>query len=87
MSTIAQGFFPLDFPINGKSSKTGCSHRGYGTTALKYPLSGLIFCGECRSACYSVTGSRGRNLPGLNYYFQCKNWRLRACSQKQMVRM
>jgi DNA invertase Pin-like site-specific DNA recombinase len=61
--------------------------RGYGTTALKYPLSGLIFCGECRSACYSVTGSRGRNLPGLNYYFQCKNWRLRACPQKQMVRM
>ncbi|MFN6475229.1 fdxN element excision recombinase XisF [Nostoc sp. DedQUE07] len=61
--------------------------RGYGATALKYPLSGLIFCGECRSACYSVTGSRGRNLPGLNYYFQCKNWRLRACPQKQMVRM
>ena len=35
--------------------------RGFGSTALKYPLSGLIFCGECRSSCYSMTGSRGKN--------------------------
>lgn len=60
--------------------------RGYGRAALKYPLSGLIFCGECRSACYSTKGSRGKQ-PGYNYYFQCKNWRLRACGNKQMVRM
>ncbi|MBE8971054.1 hypothetical protein IQ277_34100 [Nostocales cyanobacterium LEGE 12452] len=25
MSAIAQGYFPLHFPINDKSSKTGCS--------------------------------------------------------------
>lgn len=61
--------------------------RGYGTSALKYPLSGLIYCGECRSACYSLKGSRGKNQPGYNYYFQCKNWRVRACKNKQMVRM
>lgn len=61
--------------------------RGYGSTALKYPLSGLIFCAECRSSCYSVKGSRGKYQPGYNYYFQCKNWRTRACSQKTLVEM
>lgn len=61
--------------------------RGFGSTALKYPLSGLVFCAECRSACYSMKGSRGRNMPGYNYYFQCKNWRTRGCSQKSVVRM
>ncbi len=68
--------------------------RGYGTTAQKYPLSGLVFCGECRSACYSLTGQnnyqRAKRLgipPEMNYYFQCKNWRTRGCSQKAAARM
>lgn len=52
----------------------------------KYPLSGLVYCSECRSACYSTKGSRGKQ-PGYNYYFQCKNWRVRSCKNKQMVRM
>jgi site-specific DNA recombinase len=60
--------------------------RGYGCTAQKYPLSGLVFCGECRSSCYSLKGNRGKT-PGYNHYFQCKNWRVRSCSQKQVVRM
>lgn len=68
--------------------------RGYGTTAQKYPLSGLVYCAECRSACYSMTGQnnyhRAKRL-GIpierNYYFQCKNWRLRACGQKKTIRM
>lgn len=60
--------------------------RGYGCTAQKYPLSGLVFCGECRSSCYSLKGNRGKT-PGYNHYFQCKNWRTRSCSQKQVVRM
>jgi site-specific DNA recombinase len=60
--------------------------KGFGSTALKYPLSGLIFCGECRSACYSCAGNRGKT-PGYNYYFQCKNWRPRACGQKRVIRM
>jgi len=68
--------------------------RGYGSTALRYPLSGLVFCGACRSSCYSLTGQknyhRAKRLgipPELNYYFQCKNWRLRACQQKTLIRM
>jgi DNA invertase Pin-like site-specific DNA recombinase len=61
--------------------------RGYGSTALKYPLSGLVFCAKCRSACYSLKGSRGKNQPGYNYYFQCKNWWTRACTNKKVCRM
>jgi DNA invertase Pin-like site-specific DNA recombinase len=68
--------------------------RGFGSTALRYPLSGLVFCGECRSSCYSLTGQnnyhRAKRLgiePEMNYYFQCKNWRVRSCSQKSAVRM
>ncbi|ALF55719.1 hypothetical protein ACX27_27305 [Nostoc piscinale CENA21] len=57
--------------------------RGYGQKGQKYPLSGLVFCGECRSSCYSCKGSRGKNQPGYNYYFQCKNWRVRSCNQKK----
>ncbi|MFP4336983.1 MAG: fdxN element excision recombinase XisF [Halothece sp.] len=68
--------------------------KGYGSTALKYPCSGLVFCGECRSACYSLSGAknyhRAKRL-GIpverNYYFQCKNWRLRACNNKPVIRM
>lgn len=52
----------------------------------KYPLSGLVFCGECRSACYSLKGNRGKT-PGYNYYYQCRNWRSRACGNKRTVRM
>lgn len=61
--------------------------RGYGHTGQKYPLSGLMFCGECRSACYSLKCGRGKNQPGYNYYFQCKNWRVRSCKQKSVVQM
>jgi site-specific DNA recombinase len=68
--------------------------RGFGSTALRYPLSGLVFCGECRSSCYSLTGQnnyhRAKRLglePEMNYYFQCKNWRMRSCNQKSAVRM
>ncbi|WP_198806932.1 fdxN element excision recombinase XisF [Leptolyngbya sp. BL0902] len=68
--------------------------RGFGSTALRYPLSGLVFCGECRGSCYSLTGQnnyhRAKRLglePEMNYYFQCKNWRTRSCNQKSAVRM
>lgn len=60
--------------------------KGYGTTGQKYPLSGLIYCGECRSSCYSLKSGRGKT-PGYNYYFQCKNWRTRSCNQKSLIRM
>lgn len=61
--------------------------KGYGSTAPKYPCSGLVFCGECRAAHYSMKASKGKNQPGSNYYFQCRNWRPRACGQKTLVRM
>ena len=68
--------------------------RGFGSTALKYPLSGLVFCGECRASHYSVTGAnnyhKAKKLgiePDRNYYFQCKNWRMRSCTQQTMIRM
>lgn len=68
--------------------------KGYGSTALKYPCSGLVFCAECRSTCYSLSGNnnyhKAKKLgvePERNYYFQCKNWRLRACTNKSMIRM
>jgi hypothetical protein len=77
-----------------KIIKDNYRFKGFGSTALKYPLSGLIFCGECRSACYSLTGAsnyhKAKRL-GIkserNYYFQCKNWRMRACNQKKVIRM
>lgn len=63
--------------------------RGYGSTALRYPCSGLVFCGECRGAMYSTYGRKNYKHPerGYNYYFQCKNWRTRACLQKTTIRM
>lgn len=64
--------------------------KGYGSTALKYPLSGLIFCGECQGSCYSCSANVNFAKYGQskkNYYFQCKNWRTRGCSQKKTIRM
>jgi len=67
-------------------------HRGY-SGKMKHSLSGLVVCGECRSACYVVTGSSnyyrakrtGEPINRLVYY-QCKNWRSRGCNNKVMVR-
>jgi site-specific DNA recombinase len=57
-----------------------------GANTIKYPCSGLVYCAECRSACYSLKGNRGKT-PGYNYYYQCKNWTSRSCSQKKTIRM
>lgn len=63
-------------------------HRGYGAESKpKYPLSGLVYCAECRRAMYALSGSRGKNLPGRNYYYQCSRWRSRDCMNKRIVRM
>jgi len=44
------------------------SHRGY-SGKMKYPLSGLVVCGECRSTCYTTTGCNNTHrldsLPGF----------------------
>ena len=59
--------------------------RGFGSTALKYPLSGLVYCGECRGNCYSLPGGITKQH-GRNYYFQCKNARLSSCSSRRAIR-
>ncbi len=60
--------------------------RGYGTNKRRHAVAGLVYCAECRATCYSVAGTRGNTL-GYNYYFQCKNWRQRACDQKKTIRV
>ena len=66
------------------------SYRGY-SGKMKYPLSGLVVCGECRSTCYTTTAcNNGHRLkygeaPTYLCYYQCKNWRQRGCSQKRTV--
>lgn len=60
--------------------------RGYGTQAQRFPLSGLVFCGECRSSCYSCAGRIGSSLTEFHYYFQCKNAQTRSCPNRKMVR-
>jgi len=60
--------------------------RGYGTQAQRFPLSGLIFCAECRSACYSCAGRIGASLTEFHYYFQCKNAQTRSCNNRKLVR-
>lgn len=63
-------------------------HRGYGAESKpKYPLSGLVYCAECRRAMYAISGSRGTTLPGRNYYYQCSRWRSRDCGNKRTIRM
>ena len=65
-------------------------HRGY-SGKMRNPLSGLVVCGECRSTCYSTTGCN--NAHRVKYgeaktyitYYQCKNWRQRACAQKRTI--
>jgi site-specific DNA recombinase len=62
--------------------------RGYGKTALKYPLSGLVYCAACRGSCYSCKGRVKTNVSNYyNYYFQCNRWRDRSCTNKKMIRM
>lgn len=60
---------------------------GFCASGRKYPLSGLIYCAECRHCCYSLSGGRGKNIPGRNYYYQCQRWRTRGCSNRKVIRM
>jgi DNA invertase Pin-like site-specific DNA recombinase len=72
--TDIQGVFAHNLKLRG------------GSNTIKYPCSGLVFCGECRAAHYSLKGNRGKT-PGYNYYYQCRNWVSRGCSQKKTIRM
>ncbi|MDF5721528.1 MAG: fdxN element excision recombinase XisF [Rhizonema sp. PD37] len=61
--------------------------RGYGSVKQRYPFSGLVFCGECRCTCYSCSSLKHRNTTERNYYYQCKNWRSRGCTQSRVINM
>ncbi|MFO0259232.1 MAG: fdxN element excision recombinase XisF, partial [Pseudanabaena sp.] len=60
--------------------------RGYGTQAQRFPLSGLVFCAECRAACYSCASRIGTSKTEFHYYFQCKNAQTRSCNNRKLVR-
>lgn len=50
------------------------------------PLSGLIFCAECGSTCYSVaSGVRNGKVREYSYY-QCSSAKYHACSQVSYIR-
>ncbi len=56
--------------------------RGWGVYSPLYPLSGLIICAECGHRCYcQKSGSKNRPI-----YYQCSNYRLRACGVKKTIR-
>lgn len=57
-----------------------------GSHSVRFPCSGLVFCSECRGSHYSLSSKRGKT-PGRNYYYQCKNWQARTCSQRKSIRM
>ena len=66
--------------------------KGFGSPKRRHSVSGLVFCGECRSPCYHQSGcqnyarSKRLGIPQIiRRYYQCKNWRSRACPQKAMV--
>ncbi len=60
--------------------------RGWGTQAQRYPLSGLVFCAECRATCYSCAGRIGASTTEFHYYFQCKNAQTKSCNNRKLVR-
>lgn len=51
-----------------------------------HPLSGLIYCSECRGKC-RITNFRLRSDPTVKKYsYQCQNYHLKACTQKSSAR-
>jgi DNA invertase Pin-like site-specific DNA recombinase len=62
-------------------------HGGFEfKTDVVHPLSGLVYCGECRGRC-RITHFRLRSDPQIKKHsYQCSNYHLKACVQKQSVR-
>lgn len=50
------------------------------------PLSGLVFCAECMSTCFSVAGGPRNGKPRGYSYYQCSSARYRSCSQVKYIR-
>jgi DNA invertase Pin-like site-specific DNA recombinase len=51
----------------------------------KYAVAGLIYCAECRAKMYSTCGKRRKNGEQPRY-FQCRNYRERACTNKKLIK-
>lgn len=60
------------------------SSKGWGAKGLKYPLSGLVFCGECGSKLVAIKGGAVGGARPI--YYQCHRYRARACGNKPMIR-
>lgn len=62
-------------------------HGGYSfKSSVIHPLSGIIYCGECRGKC-RVTSYRLRTNKSKKFYsYQCSNYYIRSCPQKKSVR-
>jgi site-specific DNA recombinase len=60
---------------------------GFGfKSEVVHPLSGLIYCEECRGKC-RITHFRLRTDPSIKKFsYQCNNYHLKSCRQKQSVR-
>jgi hypothetical protein len=67
--------------------KKGGKENGYKPPkkAQVNPLSGLVYCAECRSYCKSIPYRLAPDDVMQNYY-QCKNYGVKACSQKRTVK-
>jgi Pyruvate/2-oxoacid:ferredoxin oxidoreductase delta subunit len=67
--------------------RTNAQQRGWNPTKIQRlnPLSGLVYCGECRSYCPS-TPYRLKPEDVRHNYYQCKGYTLGACFQKAMVK-
>lgn len=58
--------------------------RGWGANKQRHSLSGLVFCARCGSTCYSLQGGTPNSR---HYYYQCKNYELKACKLKKCFRI
>jgi DNA invertase Pin-like site-specific DNA recombinase len=59
--------------------------RSSSPAERKYAITGLIYCSECRAKMYSVCGKRRKNGESPRY-FQCRNYRERACTNQKLIR-
>jgi DNA invertase Pin-like site-specific DNA recombinase len=52
---------------------------------LRYPVSGLVYCGECGGKC-GAQGTKPDGHGGRRIYYKCRNAMKNACSQTKAVR-
>jgi hypothetical protein len=61
-------------------------HHGFLPAKTVHPVSGLVFCADCNKLC-SLSSHKLRTDPTkVTYSYQCTSYRMRACTQKRIVR-